>query len=148
MIGLSQLKHVLGIKIGTYFQIHLILLDVVKGIPKIHWFTLFIGGCSIVFLVFLKKINGKIPAALFLIILSILCVNAFGLHEKGVQIVRNVPSGIPTPLLPTITLEAVRPLILPAITIALLGFMESLSIGKTIAEKEKYKLNPNRELFA
>ena len=148
MIGLSQLKHVLGIKIGTYFQIHLILLDVVKGIPKIHWFTLFIGGCSIVFLVFLKKINGKIPAALFLIILSILCVNAFGLHEKGVQIVRNVPSGFPTPLLPTITLEAVRPLILPAIIIALLGFMESLSIGKAIAEKEKYKLNPNRELFA
>lgn len=148
MIGLSQLKHVLGIKIGTYFQIHLILLDVVKGIPKIHWITLFIGGCSIVFLLLLKKIDARIPAALLLIVLSIFCVYAFGLHEKGVQIVRNVPSGFPIPMLPNINLEAIRPLILPAITIALLGFMESLSIGKTIAEKEKYKLNPNRELTA
>jgi sulfate permease, SulP family len=116
IIGLSQFKHLLGIKLGTYFQIHLILLDVFKGIPKIHWLTLFIGGCSIVFLVLLKKINARIPAALLLIVLSILCVYALGLSEKGVQIVRKVPGGFPAPMLPTITLEAVRQLILPSLT--------------------------------
>lgn len=148
IIGLSQLKHLVGIELGTYFQIHLILLDVVKGIPNIHWLTLFIGGCSIVFLLLLKKIDARIPGALLLIVLAILCVYYLGLHERGVQIVREVPGGFPTLKLPTITLEAVRQLILPALTIALLGFMESLTIGKTIAEKEKYKINPNRELSA
>jgi sulfate permease, SulP family len=146
IIGLSQLKHLVGIQLGTYFQIHLILLDVAKGVREIHWLTLFIGGCSIVFLLLLKKMNARIPAALLLIVLAILCVYYLGLHERGVQIVREVPSGFPTLKLPTITLEAVSQLILPALTIALLGFMESLTIGKTIAEKEKYKIDPNREL--
>ncbi|MCA1027265.1 sulfate permease [Cytobacillus kochii] len=148
IIGLSQLKHLLGITLGTYLQIHLIFIDLVNGIPKIHFLTLLIGGCSIVFLLVLKKINARIPGALLLLVFSIISVYAFDLHERGVQIVRGVPSGLPIPVFPTITLDAVRQLILPALTIALLGFMESLSIGKTIAEKEGYKINPNRELTA
>lgn len=55
IIGLSQLKHLLGITLGTYLQIHLIFIDLVNGIPKIHFLTLLIGGCSIVFLLVLKK---------------------------------------------------------------------------------------------
>jgi sulfate permease, SulP family len=148
IIALSQLKHLLGIDLGNYFQVHLLIHDVVNKIGGIHGVTLLIGGTSIAFLVLLKKVSPRVPAALLLILLSIIIVYSFGLNKEGVKIVGMVPSGFPSLLFPTITLAAVKQIILPALTIALLGFMESLAIGKSIADKEKYKINPNRELKA
>ncbi|UHA60025.1 sulfate permease [Metabacillus litoralis] len=148
IIGLSQLKHLIGIDLGTYFQAHHLLIGISREIANLHWMTVLLGISSIIFLIIFKKINSRFPAALVLILLSSLSVYIFSLHEKGVQIVGTVPNGFPTLVLPTISLESVKQLIIPAIIIALLGFMESLAIGKTIADKEKYKLNPNRELKA
>jgi SulP family sulfate permease len=148
IIGLSQLKHLFGVDLETYFQAHLLLMDVVKESAKIHWLTVLIGGSSILFLVLLKRMNARIPGPLLLTLLSSLSVYVFSLHDKGVQIVGAVPNGFPSPLLPTISFEAIHKLLLPAITIGILGFMESMSIGKAIADKEKYKIQPNRELKA
>lgn len=148
IIGLSQLKHLIGIDLGTYFQAHHLLIGISRELANLHWMTVLLGISSIIFLIIFKKVNSRFPAALVLILLSSLSVYIFSLHEKGVQIVGTVPNGFPTLVLPTISLESVKQLIIPAIIIALLGFMESLAIGKTIADKEKYKLNPNRELKA
>ncbi|PGT85198.1 MULTISPECIES: SulP family inorganic anion transporter [Bacillaceae] len=148
IIGLSQLKHLIGIDLGTYFQAHHLLIGIGRELTNLHGMTVLLGVSSIIFLVILKKINSRFPAALVLILLSSLSVYIFSLQEKGVQIVGTVPNGFPSLSLPTISLESVKQLIIPAVIIALLGFMESLAIGKTIADKEKYKLNPNRELKA
>ncbi|WP_053360752.1 sulfate permease [Bacillus sp. FJAT-27251] len=148
VIALSQLKHLLGIEGGNYFQIHLLLSDVVGGLGQIHWPTFLVGTGSISLLILLKRASRRIPAALLLILVSILAVYSLGLHERGVSIIGEVPSGFPSLVLPAISVEVVRQILLPALTIALLGFMESLAIGKAIADKEKYKLDPNRELKA
>jgi len=148
IIGLSQLKHLIGIDLGTYFQAHHLLIGIGRELTNLHGMTVLLGVSSIIFIVILKKINSRFPAALVLILLSSLSVYIFSLQEKGVQIVGTVPNGFPSLSLPTVSLESVKQLIIPAVIIALLGFMESLAIGKTIADKEKYKLNPNRELKA
>ncbi|MFD2215618.1 SulP family inorganic anion transporter [Metabacillus endolithicus] len=148
IIGLSQFKHLIGIDLGTYFQAHHLLVGIGRELTNLHWMTVLLGVSSIIFLVVFKKINSRFPATLVLILLSSLSVYIFSLHGKGVQIVGTVPNGLPNLVLPTISLGSVKQLIIPAVIIALLGFMESLAIGKTIADKEKYKLNPNRELKA
>lgn len=148
IIALSQLKHLLGINLGNYFQVHLLLRDVGSGIEHLHWTTFLIGMCSILFLAIVRKISPRTPAALLLIIISIIVVYFLGLNKQGVKIVGVIPSGFPSLVRPTITLQAVQQIILASLTIALLGFMESIAIGKSIADKEKYKINPNRELKA
>jgi sulfate permease, SulP family len=148
IIALSQLKHLLGIELGNFFQVHLLLSEVGSGLSQLHWPTFLIGGGSIALLILVKRIAPRVPAALLLILVSIATVYALGLHEKGVRIIGEVPSGLPSLLFPSISLDALRQILLPALAIALLGFMESLAIGKSIADKEKYKLNPNRELKA
>ncbi|MGI8384908.1 SulP family inorganic anion transporter [Robertmurraya sp. P23] len=148
IIALSQLKHLIGIDLGNYFQVHLLIHDVLKGIGGLHSTTLLIGVCSITILVIMKKISPRIPTALLLILVSIVMVSTLDLNKVGVKIVGMVPSGFPSLVFPTITIGGVKQIILPALTIALLGFMESLAIGKSIADKEKYKINPNRELKA
>ncbi|MCM3600441.1 SulP family inorganic anion transporter [Robertmurraya korlensis] len=148
IIALSQLKHLLGIDLGNYFQVHLLFYDVLKRIGNLHLITLLIGVCSITVLVLMKKVSPRIPTALLLILVSIVMVSSLGLNKEGVKIVGMVPSGFPSLVFPTITIGGIKQIILPALTIALLGFMESLAIGKSIADKEKYKINPNRELKA
>ncbi|KHF40552.1 SulP family inorganic anion transporter [Halalkalibacter okhensis] len=148
VIGFSQIKHVFGIDLGNHLQVHYVLMGVVENIGKINFITLLIGIISMILLVILKKMAPRLPGALFVVILSILFVFLFNLDRSGVQIVGNVPQGIPQLVIPSFTLESVQLLIPMAITIALLGFMESLAIGKAIAKKEKYKLNPNKELKA
>lgn len=140
IIGLSQLKHLIGIDLGTYFQAHHLLIGIGRELTNLHGMTVLLGVSSIIFLVILKKINSRFPAALVLILLSSLSVYIFSLQEKGVQIVGTVPNGFPSLSLPTISLESVKQLIIPAVIIALLGFMESLAIGKTIADKENINL--------
>ncbi|SDZ65740.1 sulfate permease, SulP family [Evansella caseinilytica] len=148
VIAISQWKHLLGIPTGTHLQVHLLLMDTVSELKELHWLTFFIGVGSILALIILKKLDHRIPAALLVILLSIFFVYFFALETKGVQIVGTIPGGLPAVTFPEISLAALRTLFVPALTIAMLGFMESLAIGRTIADKENYKILPNQELKA
>ncbi len=148
IIGLSQMNHLLGIQVGNHLQVHSILIEIFEKILDLNFVTLLIGIISILFLLILKQKAPKLPGALMIIALSILIVFFFQLDKSGVQIIGDIPQGFPQLVMPEFTLEAAKLLFPMAVTIALLGFMESLSIGKTIAKKEKYKLNPNKELKA
>jgi sulfate permease, SulP family len=148
IIGLSQLKPLLGIEVGTFFQAHLIVFDAVKGLLELNPFTFLIGGSSIAFLVIIKRINSNFPAPLLLILLSVISVYSFGLNDKGVQIVGAIPSGFPSLFSPALSFDSVSRLMLLAFIISILGFMESLAIGKKIADQEKYSIHPDRELRA
>ncbi|TXC90597.1 sulfate permease [Metabacillus litoralis] len=147
-IGLSQIKHVFGIEIGNHLQIHLILIEIIQEIKEINIITFVIGVISIIFLVVMKKAAPKLPSALLIVIISIAVVASLNLDQNGVKIVGRVPGGFPQFLFPSISTELIQLLLPMAITIALLGFMESLAIGKVVAKKEKYKINPNQELVA
>ncbi|GAE25975.1 sulfate permease [Halalkalibacter wakoensis JCM 9140] len=148
VIGLSQFKHLLGIQLGNYLQVQYLFLDMFRNVQQINFITVFIGIASICALIILKKMVPKLPGALFVVIISILFVSAFNLERNGVQIVGDVPQGFPQFALPTMTMQTVQVLVPMAFIIALLGFMESLAIGKAVAKEEQYKINPNQELRA
>ena len=75
-------------------------------------------------------------------------VRVLRLDEAGVSIVGSVPAGLPRPSLPVFDAGTVRALIPAALTIVLVGFVESISIAQVIAVKERYRVEPNRELCA
>lgn len=148
VIGLSQLNHLLGVESNNYMQIQFLIIELIENITHTHIITIAIGLSSIIILVLLKRIHSKIPAALIVLVLSIITVNSFQLDERGVNIVGDVPSGFPAFSIPNLTLDSMLMLFLMALTIALIAFMESLAISKNIADKEKYKVDPNKELKA
>lgn len=65
----------------------------------------------------------------------------------GGEVVGAIPEGLPSLSLPTIDLDKIRALISTAFVIALVGFMEAISIAKAIAAKTKQRLDPNQELI-
>lgn len=147
IIGLSQLRHLLGAPFETTNKIHLLIIDFFQKSSQIHIETITIGLLSILLLVFLKKINPSIPGALIAVIAACLWMNFFG-QNSGVAIVGNVPEGLPSFKTPQIELSNVSRAFPLALTLSLIAFMEAISIAKVIEENKDYSVNPNQELIA
>lgn len=149
IIGLSQLKHVLGVDLGRSNKLQDIIIDAFKHLNEINAITLGIGVLSIAIMIFFKKYFKKIPAALVVVVLGILSVRFFGLQEKGVSIIGNIPAGLPKFRLPSFDMQTIHDLFPIALTLSLIAFLEAISIAKAIESKRgTYKVLPNQELFA
>lgn len=145
MIGLSQLKHLLGIQIESD-HVFLILWESITKLSEINWVAFAIGGGSILVLIGIKKFVPKVPGPLVVVVLSILVVYFLQLQKFGLNIVGEVPKGLPSLSIPAFSIDSMIALLPIALTISFVGFMESIAMAKAIASKEKYKVVPNKEL--
>ena len=148
VIGFSQLKHLLGVSLQSE-NVLMILWETAKRIGEINPITLSIGVGSIVLLLLLARYLPKVPAPLVLVVLTISLVYFLDLPQSGVQIVGDVPGGLPGLAIPFLHLnmETVMALLPTALTIAFVGFVEAIAIAKAIAIKERYKVSSNQELI-
>ncbi|MFN7249434.1 MAG: SulP family inorganic anion transporter [Anaerobacillus sp.] len=147
IIGLSQLKHLLGVNLEGGKEVFKLLTEAVMRASEINPITLSIGIISILVLIYIKKLIPKIPGPLLVVVVSILVVYGFNLENFGVKIVGEVPSGLPGFSMPALDFNAFLALLPIAVTISLIGFMESIAMAKAIAAKEKYKVVANKELI-
>ncbi|MDN5217149.1 solute carrier family 26 protein [Fulvivirgaceae bacterium BMA12] len=148
IIGLSQLKHLLGLSIPRSNYIHEILINAMADFDQIHLPTLLLGVGGIATILMMKKFSKSIPGPLVAVILGVLTVSWFGLDAQGMKIVGEVPHGLPAFSLPPIDGAHIKDLFPIALTIALVGFMESIAVAKAIQAKHKdYDVDPNQELI-
>lgn len=148
IIGLSQLKHLLGIDLARSHHVHEIIIQAAENIGSIHWITLGIGLGGIVLILIAKRINKSIPGPLLAVVFGILLVFGFGLTSTGVKIVGSVPDGLPSFAFPDINFNNIELLLPTALAISLVSFMESIAVAKAIQAKHKdYKVSPNQELI-
>lgn len=148
VIALSQLKHILGISLPDEHSIARMVLELGRRIGETNPITLALGVGSIGALVLFAKTMPRVPGPLVVAAGSTLVVYLFGLEERGVRVVGDVPRGLPGLSLPPLDLELLRALLPAALTVAFVGFIESISVAKAVAAKEKYKIDSNRELQA
>ncbi len=149
IIGLSQLKHLLGIDLARSHHVHEIVFSAAERFGEVNWYTLAIGLVGIGLIIGVKKINKAIPGPLLAVVFGILTVIAIGLESQGVKIVGTVPDGLPALVLPSFTWAQVEALIPTALTISLVGFMESIAVAKAVQKRhQEYEVVPNQELIA
>ncbi|GAB4259908.1 MAG: sulfate permease [Saprospiraceae bacterium] len=148
IIGLSQLKHIMGVNLPRSQHVHDILIAAAGEISNTHLITLGIGILSILIIKFAKKIHKAIPGALIAVIVGILLVWGLGLDQQGVKILGEVPQGLPGLSMPSFDLETWQTLLTAVLTISLVGFMESYAVAKAIQNKHKnYQVDANQELI-
>ncbi len=148
IIGFSQLKHLMGVDIARSHHVHEILLAAVEQVGNVNPLTLGISVASIVLLMALKKFAPRFPRFLLVVVGGALAVWGFGLDAQGVAIVGEVPGGLPMPSVPTLELSQIQDLLPIAITIALVSFMESISVAKNFARQNRYDVDADQELKA
>ena len=165
VIGFSQVKHLLGLKIPQTESFLKLLTYLVEGITAINFFTLTLGIVSILLLVYFPKWLGKqlkkrgfqeitiMPltksAPLLLVITSSLLVWAFHLDRvAGIKVVGDIPKGLPSLSFPPFDGNTAFTLLPAALAISFVGFMEAYSVGKFLASKRRQKVEANQEFIA
>ena len=148
-IGLNQFRNLLGVDFVQSDQIQYLLVDIWNQIETFNIHTTIIGVISVIIIVVFRRINKRIPNALIVVILGILIMKFFGKSYADVAIVKNIPSGLPSFSFPEFDLDQVRELLPIALTLVMVGYLETISIGKSLeAKQDEYRVRPNQELIA
>ena len=149
IIAFSQLHHLLGIQIESSKHIHTILLQVFEARSDIHIGTAVFGFGAVVMIFTIKKWYSRLPGALAVVVAGIILMSLTGWDQKGIQIIGDIPSGLPGFGLPLFDLDTVYGLLPMALAISLVGFMESIAVAKSIHSRHRnYRLDANQELVA
>ncbi len=148
IIAINQLKYLLGISLSRG-MFHEVLIEAFTRFSETNWITFLIGISGISILILINRFVNKLPGPLIIVALSILIVWALGLINSGVEIVGDIPSGLPLISIPHIDQGSMVSLLPIAFTIAFIGFMQSIAVAKAIQKKHKnYTIVANNELIA
>jgi len=163
LIAISQLKTLMGVKAEGHNFIeltHALLLQV----PHVHGLTLVVGLLALAFLFWVRKglkpllvrlgLHARLadviakagPVAAIAVTASLAW--ALDWQGQGLKVVGTVPQGLPPLTLPVWDLALWQSLAVPALLISIIGFVESVSVGQTLAAKRRQRIEPDQELVA
>ena len=162
LIAIGQLKYLLGLQFSSSGVVSA-LNNLGQHLHETNTTTAFLGLSAVVFLLFARNYLGPLLkqigisakssdlitklAPMAVVIVSTALVAIYGLDQTDkVSIVGRVPGGLPSIGLPSIQWEQIHTLWLPALLISLVGFVESVSVGQSLALKRGQRIDPNREL--
>lgn len=165
VIGFSQFKHLLGVSMpSTENFIETVSLTAGR-LAQTNPLTLGIGLASVALLFYFKNglsrrlvklgikqtwcISIAKAGPLAVVALGTLLVWSLGLNDAaGVSIVGDVPAGLPPLSLPIFETGLWRALLPTALAISFVGYMESISVAKSLASKRRQKVDADQELIA
>ncbi len=147
IIGFSQAKHLLGISVERKEHFYDTVLEVGRNLSETHGTTLVIGLASLATMFALKQVSKKIPAALVVVVGSVVAVKTFDLEARGVKVVGDIPDSLPAFGLPDFDGSLLSSLATTAFVITIVGFMESIAVAKVYARRDRYEVVPNSELI-
>jgi SulP family sulfate permease len=148
LIAMSQLPKVFGVSggDGNFFEQ---LRQLIYKLPETNLYSLALGMGTIILIFVLRRFKPMIPGALVALILGIVVTSYFDLNALyGVSIVGNIPSGMPAPVFPFVSLEMIPVLIAGAAGIVFLAVGETLGTARTFAAKYHYEVDADQELLA
>ncbi|HSL00564.1 MAG TPA: sulfate permease [Rubrobacteraceae bacterium] len=148
IIVLSQAQHLLGISSSDEHSAPGMVVALWRDIGETNPVTLLLGALVIAGIPLLARLAPRLPGSLVAVAASTLAVYLLALDEKGVSIVGAVPRGLPHLSVPPLDLASLRALLPAALIVAFIGFIESISVAKALAARERYKIDANRELGA
>jgi SulP family sulfate permease len=162
-IAAGQLAPVLGIKAEGENLVAL-LVSLWHHIGDVNPYTAVIGFASLAFLFWVRRslkpllrglgigertadILAKVGPAVAIIVATA-AVWGFDLPARGVRIVGTVPQGLPTLTLPPFDATLWTTILVPALLISIVGYVESISVALTLAAKRRQRVDPDQELVA
>ena len=116
----------------------------------IHPTTLVVGVVSLVVVFGIKTVAPRIPGALVLVVGGLLASYLFDFGARGVSLVGDVPSGLPTFGIPSpsLMLEHADTAAVAAVALMLIGFSQTAGDARAFAAKHRYQIDVNQESVA
>lgn len=162
LIAAGQIRHLLGVG-GGGSTLPEILPSLLGGLARTNPWTLMIGTGALAFLYAARRWGKRglaqagLPgwladmlaraAPILAIALSIALAKALDLGARGVALVGTIPQGLPGLSLPALSPELLVALAPAALLISVVGFVESVSVGQTLAARRRERIAPDQELI-
>ena len=163
LIATSQLKTLMGVKAEGHNFLELVSA-LVQQIPHTHVLTLMVGLAATLFLFWVRQglkpllIRWGVPARgadlsakvgpVAAIAVTTWLAWQYDWQHQGMKLVGNVPQGLPPLTAPLWDWDLWQELMVPALLISVVGFVESVSVGQTLAAKRRQRIEPDQELVA
>jgi SulP family sulfate permease len=145
VIMVDQAPKLLGVHIDKGHFFHNIL-STLQHIPETSIPTLILAVVMLAVLLGMEHFLPRAPAPLAAVVLGIAAAGFLGLKVAGVALTGYIPTGIPVPAVPDLSL--LKSLWPGALGIALMSFTESIAAGRAFARHDDPRPAPNRELIA
>ena len=163
LIAASQMKTILGVKAEGHNFVELVYA-LVQQLAHAHALTVMVGVATTLFLFWVRsglkpvlrkaglgdKAAGVAAKAGPVLAIALTTVLAWSQDwgGQGMKLVGTVPQGLPPLTLPLWDLALWREMLVPALLISVVGFVESVSVGQTLAAKRRQRIEPDQELVA
>lgn len=149
IIIVSQLEEGLGLDIPSFEYPHQTIWYVLQHFLQVNWLTLGICIFSILTILILKKWKRSFPGALTVLVITTIFSYIFDIETKGVAIIKDVPMGLPSFVIPKTDYATIVALIPSVLTVTFIGYVGSIGIAKSLEMKNRdHVVKPNQELFA
>ncbi len=122
------------------------LRGVIDDLGHVSWVTVALSAATIVVLLGLSRLAPKVPAPLVAVVLGIVLVAVWNIDEHGVALIAPVPSGLPTPVAPS--LDHLGGLVGGAFAIAVMCFLETAAVAGSVRRRDEPPIENNQELAA
>ena len=143
----SQLGKTTGVAVQGYE-----FLDQIRsfatGISQAHWPTVVMAAAVLLLLFSLARWVPRAPGPVIAVLVATASVGAMSLDALGIVVVGEVPSGLPTPDLPPVSLADLATLIVPAVGIAIVAFSDNVLSARAFATRRSEEIDANAELRA
>lgn len=162
IIAISQVRHILGVQANGDNLLHLVT-SLGGTLTQTHLPTLVTGVLTLFFLLWvrsgLKAVLLRLGMSdywasmltrtgpVFAVIGTSFAAYYLDLGAEGVSLVGHIPSGLPELTLPALMHPAWRELLVSALLISIIGFVESVSVGHTLAARRRQRIVPDQELI-
>ena len=148
IIASSQLGKIFGVSVANGEQHYETVWNtVVEALTQTHGLTLAMALLAFAIMLGLMKYAPKVPSVLVAVSITTVISASTGFAETGGQVVGLIPAGLPEFSLPILDWDIISQLLSSAVVIALVGFMEAISIAKAMATSTRQRLNANQELI-
>ena len=147
VLVIGQLPKLLGLSIeadGTVQR----LWEVITELGDVHGLTVVVGLSSLVLLLVLRRFIPRLPGALFVVIGAIVLSRATDLAADGVAVVGEIPSGLPSFDVPSVSFDQLVHLLPAAAGIFLVSFADEILTARSFAGKHNQHIEASQELLA
>ena len=163
LIIFSQAKHVLGVSVDSQTAFGMVY-NLISQVPDANPLAFLTGGIAIALFILVRnalpfvlvksglrakraKLIGRMAPILIIVAFVLICT-FFDMDGKGgLAIVGDVPSGLPPFSLPNVSVDLYENLLVPALVIAIVAFVDSTSTAQELASRRRERVDTNKELL-
>ncbi len=147
LIATSQIKNLLGIEIPRGESFLNTWIDVWKGAGGSNLFVLAVAMVTLLTAILIKRFYPLLPHLLIALIVGSAFAFVINGEANGVSFVGEIPAQLPPLSMPDFSYGTIRTLAPEAFAVALLGLIEAVSIGRSIATKSHQRIDGNQEFI-